>query len=27
VTVQQLMRERDEFLADLLLLREKHRRA
>ncbi|HEU0318571.1 MAG TPA: 3-hydroxyacyl-CoA dehydrogenase NAD-binding domain-containing protein, partial [Solirubrobacteraceae bacterium] len=27
VTVQQLARERDEFLADLLLLREKHRRA
>jgi carnitine 3-dehydrogenase len=27
VTVQQLVRERDEFLADLLLLREKHRRA
>ena len=27
VSVQQLIRERDEFLADLLLLREKHRRA
>jgi carnitine 3-dehydrogenase len=27
VSVQQLVRERDEFLADLLLLREKHRRA
>ena len=27
VTVQQLVRQRDEFLADLLLLREKHRRA
>ncbi|HYA50132.1 MAG TPA: 3-hydroxyacyl-CoA dehydrogenase NAD-binding domain-containing protein, partial [Streptosporangiaceae bacterium] len=26
VTVQQLIRQRDEFLADLLLLREKHRR-
>ena len=27
VTVQQLEQQRDEFLADLLLLREKHRRA
>jgi carnitine 3-dehydrogenase len=26
VTVQQLIRQRDEFLADLLRLREKHRR-